>query len=183
MKCDLHCTVCHYLCLHPRVGERTPFSPPSCNHLYTCLSLRYQHTSLGWVPSWRWLKPDCVVSPSWSMRSCFSGCRRTPERALDSGVPFSHCYPGKFQSRKQIWNKSKECTIEFSLSPIRKKYPDVTFPRAMWDRAVATLFPARERGWPVKRARTCTCIGLRLSSCDQHNGSLAKTTHWTTDHN
>ena len=40
-----------------------------------------------------------------------------------------------------------------------------------------------ERGWPVKRARTCTCIGLRLSSCDQHNGSLAKTTHWTTDHN
>ena len=41
----------------------------------------------------------------------------------------------------------------------------------------------RERGWPVKRARTCTCIGLRLPSCDQHNGSLANTTHWTTDHN
>ena len=52
------------------------------------------------------------------------------------------------------------------------------FPGAMWDRAVATSFPARERGWPVKRARTCTCIGLRLSSCDQYrdNGSLAKTT-------
>ena len=72
---------------------------------------------------------------------------------------------------------------EFSLSPIRKKYPDVTFPGALWDRAVATSFPARKQGWPVKRARTCTCIGLRLSSCDQHNGSLAKTTHWTTDHN
>ena len=63
---------------------------------------------------------------------------------------------------------------EFSLSPIRKKYPDVTFPGAMWDIAVATSFPARERGWLVKRARTCTCIGLRLSSCDQYNGSLAK---------
>ena len=73
--------------------------------------------------------------------------------------------------------------MEFSLSPIREKYPDVTFPGAMWDRAMATSFPARERGGPVKRACTCTCIGLRLSSCDQHNGSLAKTTHWTTDHN
>ena len=72
---------------------------------------------------------------------------------------------------------------QFSLSPIRKKYLDVTFPGAMWDRAVATSFPARERGWPVKRARTCTCIGLRLSLCWSHNGSLAKTTHWTTDHN
>ena len=67
----------------------------------------------------------------------------------------------------------------------KKKYPDVMFPGAMWDRAVATSFPARERGVTVKRARTSTCIGLplRLSSCDQHNGSLAKMTHWTTDHN
>ena len=59
----------------------------------------------------------------------------------------------------------------------KKKYPDVSFPGAMWDRAVATSFLARERGWPVKRACTCTWIGLRLSSCDQYNGSLAKTTH------
>ena len=38
---------------------------------------------------------------------------------------------------------------QFSLSSIRKKYPDVTFPGAMWDRAVATSFPARKRRWPV----------------------------------
>ena len=35
---------------------------------------------------------------------------------------------------------------QFSLSPIRKKYRDVMFPGAMWDRAVATSFPAHERG-------------------------------------
>ena len=35
---------------------------------------------------------------------------------------------------------------KFSLSPIGKKYPDVTFLGAMWDCAVATSFSARERG-------------------------------------
>ena len=69
---------------------------------------------------------------------------------------------------------------QFSLSPIRKKYPDVSFPGAMWDRAVATSFPARERGWPVKRARTLYLNWFMFSIVrpgDQYNGSLAKTTH------